>query len=228
MSKRLGDIASDLVYQVVRAIGHYDDYLDSACQKYLFAEKRLITLKRKITGYKKRIEYRNSITSFPSPLSIEMDLDHCILSLRSSLEHLAQLVNSVVQLGLQPTGYDKDTVVSLKNVVNAIDNNSKFKNNPNLSKLSCFLRNEMGKDWYKELHKLRIEMFHNKSRDILNHASARTDSNQIDELFLLPQDVVISVKNKIEREIRCYCQNRINDIENVLYNSFYLLSKYLS
>ncbi len=223
MSERLNDITSDLVYQVFSATDTYD-YLDSTCQKHLFAERRLITLKRKITEYKKRIEYRNGITSFPSPLSIEMDLDHCISSLRSSLEHLAQLINSVVQLGLQSTGYGIDTV-SLQNIVNAIDDNSKFKNNPYLSKLSSFLRNEMGQDWYKELHKLRIEMYHHKSQDILNH---RTDTNKLDELFLIPQDVFTGVKTKKDREICFYCQNRLNDIENVLYNSFCLLSKYLS
>ena len=226
MSERLDDIVSDLVCQVISATGTYE-YLDSTCQKHLFAERRLSTLKRKITNYKRRIEYRNGITSFPDTLSVEMDLDHCISSLRSSLEHLAQLINSVVRLGLQSTGYGKDTV-SLQNVINAIDGSPKFKNNPNLSKLSSFLRNEMGKDWYKELHKLRIEMYHHKSRDILNHASPRTDPNKMDELFLIPQEVAISAKTKRDREICCFCQNRIKDIENVLYNSFYLISKYLS
>jgi hypothetical protein len=222
MSKRLDNIVSNLVYQVIRATGSYD-YLDSTCQKHLFAERRLITLRRKITSYKRRIEFRNGTTSFPSPLSVEMDLDHCISSLRSSLEHLAQIINSVAPLSLQPTGLGKDTV-SLQNVVNAINNNSKFKNNQYLSKLSDFLRNEMNKDWYKELHKFRIEMYHHKSPDILN---PRTEPNQMDELFLIPQDVAISAKTKKDREICSFCQNRVNDIEDVLYNSFCLISKYL-
>ena len=226
MSKRLDDIVSDLLYQVIRATGTYD-YLDSACSKQLYAERRLITLKRKITNYKSKIEYRNGTTIFADTTSIEMDLDHCILSLRSSLEHLAQLINSVAQLGLQPTGLGKDTV-SLRNVVNTINDSPKFKNNQYLSKLSSFLGNEMDKDWYKELHRLRIEWYHHKTQDILNHASPRTDPNKMDELFLIPQEVVISAKTKKDREICCFCQNRINDIENVLYNSFYLISKYLS
>ena len=226
MSKRLDDIVNDLLYQVFSATGTYE-YLDSVCQKHLFAEERLTTLKRKITNYKRRIEYRNYITSFPDTTSIEMDLDHCISSLRSSLEHLSQLINSVAQLDLQPTGYDKDAV-SLRNVIKAIDCKPKFKNNQNLSKLSLLLRNEMGKDWYKDLHKLRIEMYHHKSRDILDHASPRTDPDQMDELFLIPQEVVISAKTKKEREICYFCQNMINNIEDVLYNSFHLISKYLS
>ena len=226
MSKRLDDILSYLVYQTV-GVGEigYNEYLDSASQKYLFAEKRLITLKEKEKRNQRKIGYWGSTPgSFPSPLSVEMDLDHCIISLRSSLEHLAQLINSVVKLGLQPTGRGEGTV-ELQRVVNKIGGSSKFTDNPYLSELSYFLRNEMDKDWYKELHKLRIEMYHHKSRDILNH---RTDTNRLDELFLIPQDVFTSVKTKKDREICCYCQNRLNDIENVLYNSFYLLSKYLS
>ncbi len=223
MSKRLDNVVSDLVYQVFRATGSYDDYLDSTCQKHLFAERRLITLRRKVANYQRRIEYGTGTTSFPSPLSVEMDLDHCILSLRSSLEHLAQLINSVVPLKLQPTVLGKDTV-SLQNIVNAIHNTPKFNNNQYLSKLSDFLRNEMNKDWYKELHKFRIEMYHHKSPDILN---PRTGPNQMDELFLIPQDAAISAKTKKDREICSFCQNRVNDIENVLYNSFCLISKYL-
>ena len=226
MSKRLDDIVGDLAYQVIRATGTYE-YLDSICLKYSFAERRLITLKRKITSYKRKIEYRNNITVFPDTSSVEMDLDHCILSMRSSLEHLAQLINSVVPLGLQSTGYGRNTV-SLQNIINAIDGSPKFKNNPNLSELSSLLKNAMGKHWYKELHKLRIEMYHHKVRDILNHASPKTDPNKTDELFLIPQELVISAKTNKDREIGCFCQNRINDIENVLYNSFYLISKYLS
>lgn len=224
MSKRLDDIEEDLAHQVFSTTSW--DYFSSICLKYYFAKKRLVNLKRKITRYKSRIEFRNGITSFPDISSIEMDLDHCITSLRSSLEHLAQLINSVAPLNLQPTGYGED-IVSLQHVINKIDCSPEFKNNPNLSNLSSFLSDEMGKDWYKDLHKLRIEMYHHKSRDILDHTSPRTDPNKMDELFLIPQDVV-SAKNKKDREICHFCQNRINDIENVLYNSFCLISKYLS
>lgn len=227
MSKRLDDIVYDLIPRVFDATGDYK-HLDSICLKYIFAEKRLITLKRKIKNYKRRIEYRNGIIRFPDTSSIEMDLDHCISSLRSSLEHLAQLINFVLQLGLQPTRHGKDTVVSLLNVVNAIDDSCKSKDNQYLSKLSCFLRNEMDKEWYKELHKLRIEMYHNKLQDILNHASSRTDPNKLDELFLMPQDVFAGMKTKKDREICNFCQSKLNDIEKFIYNSLYLLNKYLS
>lgn len=182
MSKKLDDIVMDLIYQVVRVTGTYD-YLDSASQKQLFAERRLMALKRQITQYKKRIEYKGGITSFPDTLSIEMNLDHCILSLRSSLEHLAQLINSAVQLGLQPTGYGTN-VVSLQNVVDAIDSSSEHRNNQYISQLSSFLGAEMDKDWYKELHRLRIEIYHHKTQDILNHASPISDPDKMVPFFV--------------------------------------------
>lgn len=229
MTKKLDDIVSDLVYQVFIATNTYD-YLDSTCQKHMFAEKRVISLKRKISGYKKRIVYRNGTTSFPDTLSIEMDLDHCILSLQSSLEHLAQLINSVAKLGLKPTVYETtghEPKVSLINVIKVIDDSPILNNNPNLSELSRFLKEEMKKDWYRELHKLRIENFHHKSRDILNHLSVRIDPKMIEELFLMPQDVLVKPNTKRDREITHFCQKKINDVEDALYVSFHLLSKYL-
>ncbi len=228
MSKRLDDAEYDLLSQLTPRSDDYD-YLTSADLKYMYAEKRLISLKRKITSYKKRVEvrYGGSLIMFPDTSPIEMDLDHCIASLRSSIEHLAQLINSVVKLGLKPVGYGKG-IVSPQNVVDAINSSPKLKKDPYLSKLSSFLGNELHKDWYKELHRFRIEMYHHKSREFLDHASPSLIPNWIDELFVIPPDIAISAKTRRDREIFNFCQNKVNDIENVLYNSFYLLSKYLS
>lgn len=230
MSNRLDDAEYDLLSQLTRRPDDYD-YLKSASLKHRYAETRLISLRRKITNYKKRVEirYGGSLIMFPDTLPIEMDLDHCVASLRSSIEHLAQLINSVVKLRLKPVGYGKG-VVSPQNVVDAINSSLKLKKDQYLSKLSSFLGNEIHKDWYKELHRFRIEMYHHKSREILDHASASPslNPNWMDELFVIPPDIAISAKTRRDREIFNFCQNKVNDIENVLYNSFYLLSKYLS
>ena len=85
----------------------------------------------------------------------------------------------------------------------------------------------MDKDWFKELHRLRIEMFHHKRSEILNYASTRLEPNIMDELFLIPPEVAISAKTEKDREICSFCREKINDVENVLYNCFCLLSKYL-
>ena len=70
MSKRLGDIIQDLVYQVIDATGDYD-YLSSASQIHLYAEKRLFSLRRKIANYKRRVEYKNGTTIFLTTHNME-------------------------------------------------------------------------------------------------------------------------------------------------------------
>jgi len=229
MSKRLEDAEYDLLSELTPHSDDYD-YLASASLKYRYAEKRLISLRRKITNYKKRVEirYGGSLIMFPDTSPIEMDLDHCITSLRSSIEHLAQLINSVVKLRLKPVGYGKG-IVSFQNVVDAMNGCPNLKKDQYLSKLSSFLGNKIQQDWYKELHRFRIEMYHHKSREILDHSSSPSlVPNWMDELFVIPPDVAISAKIRRDREICNFCQNKVNDIENVLYNSLYLLSKYLS
>jgi hypothetical protein len=229
MSGRLENAEYDLMSRIGPTSDDYD-YLRSASLKYRYAEKRLISLRRKIANYKRKVEVWDggSVIRFPDALPIEMDLDHCIASLRSSIEHLAQLINSVVKLGLKPVGYGKG-IVSPQTVVDAINSSTGLKRDKYLSRLSSFLGNEIHKDWYKELHRFRIEMYHHKSREILDHASVGPSlvPNWMDELFVIPLDVAISAKTRRDREVCNFCQNKLNDVENVLYNSFYLLSKYL-
>ena len=74
--------------------------------------------------------------SYPqNVLSIEMDFDHCILSLRSSLEHLAQLLNATIPLNLLPKGNASESV-NLRRVIDAIANNQQLKNIQYLNELS--------------------------------------------------------------------------------------------
>ena len=228
MSKRLDDAEFDLLSRLTLNSDGYD-YLRSASLKYRYAKRRLVSLRTKITRYKGRVEVRYAIIGFPDPSTIEMDLDHCIACLRSSIEHLAQLINSVANLGLKPVGYGKD-IVSPYNVVNAINASPKLGKDPNLSKLSSFLQDEMQRGWYKELNTFRIEMYHYKSKGILDHAfaSPSLDPDWMDKLFVVPADVAVSAKTRWDREVCSFCQNRTDDIENVLHSSFSLLSKYLS
>lgn len=231
MSGRLDEAEYDLLSQLTPGSDDYD-YLNSASLKYRYAERRLNSLRRKITNYKKRVKVRagGSVIMFPDTLPIEMDLDHCIASLRSSMEHLAQLINSVVKLGLKPMRNGKGILVSPQNVVNAMNGNPELRKDQHLSKLSSFLGSEIHKGWHKELNRFRIEMYHHKSIEILADASASPSlvPNWMNELFVIPPDFATSAKTSRDREICNFCQNKVNDIENVLYSSFRLLSKYLS
>lgn len=229
MSRRLCNAEFDLLSKLTPATDDYD-YLNSASLKYRYAKQRLISIRRKITNYKKRVETRNggSIIMFPDPIYIEMDLDHCVTSLRSSIEHLAQLINSVVELGLTPVGHGQG-IVSPQGVVDAMNCSPKVKKDRHLSSLSSFLRNEIDQDWYKELSRFRIEMYHHKSREFLDYASASPSlvPNWMDELFVIPPGIATSAKRRRDREIVGFCRIKVNSIEEVLYNSFHLLSKHL-
>ena len=199
-------------------------YLRSTCQKHLFAENRLRSLTKEVEGYIQTVK-DNQV---PGPLNIEMDFDHCVLSLRSSLEHLAQLINAIIPLNLSPKATKGETHVTLKNVIEEIRENDPLKNNECLSNLSSYLNSEMEKDWYRDLRDLRITMFHDKF-DRLTRISTRTLERQLLDLkFLLPSGTAKSLETEEERNITSYCESVIRKVESVLKESFDLLSKYLS
>jgi len=207
-------------------------YLRSASQKHLFAERRLRSLKKKMTEYKRKCtvekhdEFRATV--YPDSLPIEMDFDHCILSLRSSLEHLAQLINAVIPLDLPAKRIKKyDKFVSITNVISEIERNEPLGKDPCLSKLSSYLGNVIQASWYKELHDLRIESFHIKSGRLARTSLLTLDRQLLEMTFLLPSGTASSAKTEKERNIVNYCQRRVEDIERVLKVSFELLSKYL-
>ena len=156
MSRYLDDAINTLLNliwasKVYKELDSCDIYLRSTCQKHLFAERRLSVLKRKITKYKKGREVKQynefPTITYPSALPIEMEFDHCILSLRSCLEHLAQLINALVPLGLSPRQTQGKVSVSLKSVIDTIRNNEQFNRNIHLAGLSSFLESEVKQNW---------------------------------------------------------------------------------
>ncbi|HEY78712.1 MAG TPA: hypothetical protein G4O09_06330 [Dehalococcoidia bacterium] len=203
-------------------------YLASATQKHLFAERRLRSLRGKITEYKRkssRIDEHTRSRNYPNRLPIEMDFDHCILSLRSSLEHLAQLVNAVICLGIPATGYHES--VSLQRVISKLDKETLVQGYSCLSNLSLYLSKVKNSNWYKELHALRIESFHVKFGRLPRTETMTLGRDLIDLKFLLPNGTVTSKTTEIDRDIFVYCKSIVKDVERVLNNSFQYLSEYL-
>lgn len=229
MSQALGDIINTLLEQIwgSKEGAECDScviYLRSTCQKHLFAEERLKSLTKEIERYIQTVQ-DNQV---PSSLNIEMEFDHCVLSLRSCLEHLAQLINAVIPLNLSPKATKGQTHVTLKNVIEEIRKNEILKNNEYLLSLSSYLNSETEKDWYRDLHDLRITMFHEKF-DRFTRTSTRTLERQLRDLkFLLPSGIAKSLVTEEERNVTSYCQSVTRKVESVLKESFDLLSKYLS
>lgn len=229
MSQDLDDIINILLAQIWSKKEGADrdscqTYLRSTCQKHLFAEERLIGITNEIAEYAQKAKEKQILDR----LYIEMDFDHCVLSLRSSLEHLAQLINAIIPLNLSPKFTGGKTPVTLKNVIEEIKKNDLSKNSECLCNLSSYLKLEMEKEWYKELHDLRITMFHDKY-DHLTRTSLLTLNHQLLDLkFLLPSGTAESLVTEEERNIITYCDSTIKKVEGVLKESFGALSKYLS
>ena len=137
-------------------------YLRSINQKRLFARQRMRLIRKAVSKYceKQIVPVGNlqvksrKTTSF----SIEIEFDHFIVSLRSSIEHLMQLINFISDLDLSPSSYNHNHRVDLDNVINHLKN----ADNTILCKLATYLEREKSEDWYKMLHKLRIELYHDK------------------------------------------------------------------
>lgn len=237
MSQEFDDIINTLLSQIwdISEVGtrHLCElYLRSSCQKLLFAETRLSSLRGKVAYHKRgrKVVYREGYYEVNYPqnvLSIEMDFDHCILSLRSSLEHLAQLVNATIPLNLPPKGKASESV-NLRRVIDAIENSQHLKSVPHLNELSLNLKRLTESDWYKELHDLRIEAFHVKSGRLPKTELTTLSRALIDLKFLLPDGTVNSLKTEKDRDILYYCKNRVKDLERTLNTSFHLLSNCMS
>ena len=175
-------------------------YLRSINQKRLFARKRVVYIKRAIAKYKQKEKvsakggYTLTVRKATS-FDIEIDFDHCIASLRSCVEHLMQLINNIAGLNLTPTSYKSDRV-DIDNVIRGLNSS----NNAILQRLGNYFDKEKQKDWYKALHKLRIQMYHNKFERFINHG----------------EQIKILLPNGQEVDIIAYCSTAVNNLERIL------------
>ena len=175
-------------------------YLRSTNQKRLFAKKRAMYLKRAISKYNQiqTILVGNTLieTRKTTSFSMEIEFDHFVLSLRSCVEHLMQLINFVANLHLSPTSYDRVSRVDADNVISRLKNT----HNTVLCRLAAYLDKEKGKDWYKTLHKLRIEIYHNK----------------FDKFSAQGQQIKLELPNHIKMDLTTYCNLVSVNVERIL------------
>ena len=225
MSQEFDDIINDLLTEIwskkEKGIisGECEIYLRSACQKHLFAEKRAEAIKKDISDYKSDQKVRDSIGT----LQIEMDFDHCIISLRSSVEHLAQLINAIVGIGLSPTRQHGSNTVNLYKVKDALLK----KDDANLRALGDLLKNLSDQDWHKDLNDLRITLFHDKFERLPRSYAVNMTRSSSDIDFRLPKDTCPSISEPQERLIDSYCDKQVNNVQSVLCESYRRLIEYL-
>ena len=188
-------------------------YLRSVNQKRLFAKKRRAYLKRAIAKYsqKEKISVQGDYTLTvrrAMSFAMEIEFDHCVVSLRSCIEHLLQLINDVASLGLVPTSYNRSNKVDIDNVIQAL----KGPNNAVLNRLGSYLNKEKQKDWYKVLHRLRIEMYHEK----------------FERFIVEDEQVKIELANGQKVNLITYCDAAITNLERILTYSAQSLARFLS
>jgi hypothetical protein len=207
------------------------DYLTSIRLKYKFAKNRLTILKRKKAYYKKKRveEYSNEAlkTTWPDNYSILMEFDHCVISLRSLIEHLLQLINVVIPLGLVPQRKGKEKAVDIDTIISVMSQTELCKNNVFLNQLLRNIQEIKRQPWYDHLHKLRIEQFHNKfiAPSLNEHRSKDRELSDINWLITDVRENDETVRTHVD--IITYCEERNRDVEEVLFNNLELLRRFL-
>lgn len=188
-------------------------YLRSINQKRLFARKRMAHAKRAIAKYNQKEhvtvegDYTLTVRQAAS-FDIEIEFDHFVVSSRSCIEHLMQLINCVAALNLIPTSHNRTDRVDIDNIIHGLKNH----NSAIFIRLGYYLDREKQKDWYKKLHKLRIEMYHNKFERFINHG----------------EQVKIDFPNGNEVDLITYCNTVINNLERILAYSMQSLTTFLN
>jgi hypothetical protein len=218
MSNEFDDAINDL-FSLIHENDDAVNYLRSASAKLLFAQNRLNSLQKNIDDYKNDQEIRATIGT----LNIEMDFDHCISSLRSSIEHLLQLLNIVADLKLFSLRTSGENIVTIGKVAGRLSE----KDSSELKEIAEIINKVINSSWYKDLHELRIILFHDKVGRFSR--SVNIDMSQglsiID--FRLPPGTAPKTSGDNARLIDVYCKARTNNIEEMLFDCFKLLIKYL-
>ena len=194
---------------IIRAIvgGHCRIYLRSVNQKRLFAMTRARYVRNALKKYSETVtdKYGTTMrgtTSFP----VEIQLDHFIVSSRSCIEHLLQLINCYAKLGLAPTSHIRSDKVDIDNVISRLLSS----NDVILNKLGEYINKEKKEGWYRTLHELRIEMFHNKFERFNNFG----------------EQIKIRLPNGQEVDIPIYCNVVVGNLHRVLAYSMRSLVKF--
>jgi cellulose biosynthesis protein BcsQ len=152
MNEQLNDIV-DSLWEHIMGVMQGDggeicaDYLRITCQKCLFAQERLKSLAENVADYKKKLDRGEILNS----LYLAMDYDHLLISLRSSLEYLAKLINAAISQSLPNRLVLYQEIANLRNTVSELKESTELSAYSSLYKLSWYLKEKINQAWYKEL-----------------------------------------------------------------------------
>ena len=218
MSIEFDDAVNDL-WSLIQKNDDDVGYLRSANEKLLFAEYRLDSMRKNIHDFKTKQEIRDTVGT----LNVEMDFDHCISCLRSSIEHLSQLINSVVNLGLFPLRAKGENTVSLKKVQEKLSERDRLE----LKAMASVLEATINESWYSDLHDLRIILFHERIERLSRSVTIDMNNGKTYIYFRLPPGTAPNTNGDDARLLDMYCEARINDVEKILLTCYNHLVEYL-
>jgi hypothetical protein len=227
MNEQLNDIVDSLwehIMGVMQGEGGEicADYLRITCQKCLFAQERLKSLAENVADYKKKLDCGEILNS----LYLAMDYDHLLISLRSSLEHLAKLINAAISQSLPNRLVIYQETANLRNTISVLKESTELSAYSSLYRLSCYLNEKINHAWYKELMEPGIVISHDKFRKFPKVSASGMRQQLLDFSFLLPH--MAETEGTGEGGIVVYCRELIEEVEGMLKGSFIILDDHLS
>lgn len=221
MSQRLDDTVNTLWQRIMMQLDADDGetcvfYLRNVRQKIYFALERYESLKKNIVDYKWNYEHKKVLNS----TYIEMDFDHIIYCLRSSLSYLALLICSVIPLSSYDRLTNKSRMLTLGDVVLQLKSH---KQESCVYKLWMYLSENINAEWYKELNEFRIDIFYDRFKNFPRVTTYAFEHQLLDMDCLLSDDAGDSSIYTDKKNILTYSRWLITEVEDIVINSLELL-----
>ena len=222
----MADVIDSLWQRIMMTLQGHDGelcagYLRASWQKMLFAEGRLESLVQHVDTYKRKLDSRQILDSLP----LAMDYDHLLISLRSSLQNTAYLVNTILLPGeLTPPVAPGDDI-DLRTVLDTLEQSNQSGRDASADRLVQYLKIKLDEPWYKELFEPAIIISHDRSRDYPRVSPRSLNEQLLDFRFLLPD--MVESGDSGESSIIAYCRSMIKRVEDLQTEVFAQLKRCL-
>ncbi len=226
MDKHLNDVIDGLWQRIMMTLQGHDGeicagYLRASWQKMLFAEGRLESLVQHVDTYKRKLDSRQILDS----LSLAMDYDHLLVSLRSSLQNIAYLVAAILLSSEDTSPVALGDDIDLCSVIDALEQSNQSGRDASVDKLVHYLQIKLDEPWYKELFEPAIIISHDMSRDYPRVSLSSLNEQLLDFRFLLPD--MVESEDSGESSIIAYCRSMIGRVEDLQTEVFTQLKRCL-
>ncbi|MFC1978391.1 hypothetical protein ACFLVP_00185 [Chloroflexota bacterium] len=227
MKPHLSDIV-DSLWEHIMGVMQGDNgeicayYLRISYQKCLFAEERLKSLTWFVDEYNKKLNRRQILDS----LSLAMDYDHLLVSLRSVLKNLAKLIGFTLSSNSPDIFIAHQQNFNLSEIVSILKNNPNLSDKPYAVKLLSFLDEKIEQNWHKDLVEPGLIISYDKFRAFPRVSPRDINQQLLDFRFLFP-DALEKERNG-HGSIITFCKKLIEEVEDVFSRSCQLIEKHFA